>query len=247
MALATAEKRETASLIGSDKVEGTNVYRSNGDKIGAIERIMLDKQSGKVAYAVMSFGGFLGIGHDHYPVPWSLLTYNTNLGGYEVNILDSSSRARRPTATTMTGTGRTASAPSRSTTTIAFRRTGCNARRRNLPFRPVRTSERGGFVLGLRGNPGHRMAQILSLDSTRSSTDFLFGLGVLAVYLGAVITGSIIRSLGGAGGAGLLFLGRYFAGWFDMCAATIATPSMSRSTWWSTATSSSTPSWPSGG
>ena len=87
MAMA-AEKRETSALIGSDKVEGTNVYRSNGDKIGSIERIMLDKQSGKVAYAVMSFGGFLGIGHDHYPVPWSLLTYNTNLGGYEVNISD---------------------------------------------------------------------------------------------------------------------------------------------------------------
>jgi hypothetical protein len=86
MATAAAETRETASLIGSDKVEGTNVYRSNGDKIGAIERIMIDKQSGKVGYAVMSFGGFLGIGHDHYPVPWSLLTYNTRLGGYEVNI-----------------------------------------------------------------------------------------------------------------------------------------------------------------
>jgi sporulation protein YlmC with PRC-barrel domain len=85
MAMA-AEQRETASLIGSDKVEGTNVYRSNGDNIGSIERIMIDKQSGKVAYAVMSFGGFLGIGHDHYPVPWSLLTYNTKLGGYEVNI-----------------------------------------------------------------------------------------------------------------------------------------------------------------
>jgi len=88
MAIAAAETRETASLIGSDKVEGTNVYRSNGDKIGAIERIMIDKQSGKVGYAVMSFGGFLGIGHDHYPVPWSLLTYNTRLGGYEVNISD---------------------------------------------------------------------------------------------------------------------------------------------------------------
>ena len=49
---------------------------------------MLDKVSGKVAYAVMSFGGFLGIGHDHYPVPWSLLKYNTSLGGYEVNISD---------------------------------------------------------------------------------------------------------------------------------------------------------------
>jgi len=88
MASQTLERRETATLIGSDKVEGTNVYRSNGDKIGAIERIMLDKQSGKVAYAVMSFGGFLGIGHDHYPVPWSLLKYNTALGGYEVNISD---------------------------------------------------------------------------------------------------------------------------------------------------------------
>src|ERR1041384_3240444 len=56
MAMA-AEKRETSSLIGSDKVEGTNVYRSNGDNIGSIERIMIDKLSGKVAYAVMSFGG----------------------------------------------------------------------------------------------------------------------------------------------------------------------------------------------
>ena len=84
----TLERRETANMIGSDKVEGTNVYRSNGDKIGQIERLMLDKLSGKVAYAVMSFGGFLGMGHDHYPVPWSLLKYNTKLGGYEVNISD---------------------------------------------------------------------------------------------------------------------------------------------------------------
>jgi hypothetical protein len=88
MATQTLEQRETASLIGSDKVEGTNVYRSNGENIGSIERIMIDKLSGKVAYAVMSFGGFLGMGHEHYPVPWSLLTYNTKLGGYEVNISD---------------------------------------------------------------------------------------------------------------------------------------------------------------
>jgi uncharacterized protein YrrD len=52
------ETRETGSLIGSDKVEGTNVYRSNGEKVGSIERVMIDKRSGKVAYAVMSFGGF---------------------------------------------------------------------------------------------------------------------------------------------------------------------------------------------
>ena len=81
-------RRETFGLIGSDKVEGTEVYRSNGDRIGTIERVMIDKLSGKVAYAVMSFGGFLGIGDDYYPVPWSLLTYNERLGGYEVNISD---------------------------------------------------------------------------------------------------------------------------------------------------------------
>jgi hypothetical protein len=81
-------KRETFGLIGSDKVEGTEVYRSNGDRVGTIERVMIDKRNGNVAYAVMSFGGFLGIGDDYYPVPWSLLTYNEQLGGYEVNISD---------------------------------------------------------------------------------------------------------------------------------------------------------------
>jgi hypothetical protein len=87
----TAEKlskRETGGLIGSDKVEGTAVYRSDGDRIGTIDRVMIDKLSGKVAYAVMSFGGFLGIGNDHYPIPWSLLTYSERLGGYEVNIAE---------------------------------------------------------------------------------------------------------------------------------------------------------------
>ncbi len=81
-------KKETFGLIGSDKVEGTEVYRSNGDRIGTIERVMLDKVKGQAAYAVMSFGGFLGIGNDYYPIPWSLLTYNEELGGYEVNLTD---------------------------------------------------------------------------------------------------------------------------------------------------------------
>src|SRR5919201_4760460 len=84
----TLDKRETISLIGSDKVEGTPVYRSNGDRVGEIKRVMIDKRTGKVAYAVMSFGGFMGIGEDYYPLPWSLLTYNERLGGYEVNITE---------------------------------------------------------------------------------------------------------------------------------------------------------------
>ena len=80
------ERRETHDLIGSDKVEGTDVYRSDGEKIGSVERIMIDKYSGQVAYAVMSFGGFLGMGHEHYPIPWPRLDYNKKLGGFEVNI-----------------------------------------------------------------------------------------------------------------------------------------------------------------
>src|ERR1700750_691303 len=84
--LSGTEVRETHDLIGSDKVEGTNVYRSNGEKVGSIERVMLEKRSGKVSYAVLSFGGFLGIGHDHYPLPWAKLSYNTSLGGYQTDI-----------------------------------------------------------------------------------------------------------------------------------------------------------------
>ena len=80
------ETRETTSLIGSDKVDGTAVYGSDQEKIGSIERVMIDKISGKVAYAVLSFGGFLGMGEDYYPVPWATLKYDTNLGGYRVNL-----------------------------------------------------------------------------------------------------------------------------------------------------------------
>jgi len=86
MVATATDTRETTTLIGSDKVEGTYVYRSNGENVGTIQRVMLDKRSGKVAYVVMSFGGFMGIGEDYYPLPWNRLTHNERLGGYEVNI-----------------------------------------------------------------------------------------------------------------------------------------------------------------
>ena len=63
-------------LIASDRVEGTAVRRPNGDKIGHIERLMIDKISGKVSYAILSFGGFLGMGTNLLPLPWARLTYN---------------------------------------------------------------------------------------------------------------------------------------------------------------------------
>lgn len=77
---------ETSTLIGSDKVDGTAVYGADGEKIGSIERVMIEKMTGKVSYAVLSFGGFLGIGDDHYPLPWPSLKYNVELGGYQTMI-----------------------------------------------------------------------------------------------------------------------------------------------------------------
>ena len=78
----------THQLIATDRIEGTVVRRPNGDKIGTIERLMLDKVSGTVAYAVMEFGGFLGLGSDHYPIPWALLKYDTKIGGYELDVTE---------------------------------------------------------------------------------------------------------------------------------------------------------------
>jgi hypothetical protein len=82
------EERETVTLIGSDKVEGTSVYGPDEKQIGSIERVMIDKRSGNVSYAVLSFGGFLGIGDDHYPLPWESLKYDTTLGGYRTGITE---------------------------------------------------------------------------------------------------------------------------------------------------------------
>ena len=77
---------ETARLIASDKVEGTAVYNAGGERIGSIYTVMIDKYSGQVSYAVMSFGGFLGIGERYHPLPWKALTYEPRLEGYVVSV-----------------------------------------------------------------------------------------------------------------------------------------------------------------
>jgi len=76
------------SLIESDRVEGTDVYGTDDRHIGSIKRLMIDKLSGKVAYTVMSFGGFLGIGEEEYVIPWNKLTYDTQLGGFRTDITE---------------------------------------------------------------------------------------------------------------------------------------------------------------
>jgi hypothetical protein len=77
---------ETDRLIASNKVEGTAVYDRQGERLGSVYNFMVDKISGQVAYAVMSFGGFLGIGDSYHPLPWKSLTYDTGQGGYVVDI-----------------------------------------------------------------------------------------------------------------------------------------------------------------
>lgn len=77
---------ETGNLIAASKVEGTDVYNRQGETLGSVYDVMLDKRSGKVAYAVMSFGGFLGIGQGYHPVPWGMLEYDENQGGYVVDL-----------------------------------------------------------------------------------------------------------------------------------------------------------------
>ena len=76
-------------LIGSDRVEGTKVFDPRGDSIGSIKRLMLEKQSGRVAYAVMTFGSFLGMGGNEQPIPWDKLDYDVSLGGYRTDLTKS--------------------------------------------------------------------------------------------------------------------------------------------------------------
>jgi hypothetical protein len=80
------EAQETNRLISSEKVDGTAVYNGEGQHLGAVHHLMIDKFSGHVEYAVMSFGGFLGMGESYHPLPWRALTYSTKLGGYCVDL-----------------------------------------------------------------------------------------------------------------------------------------------------------------
>ena len=81
------DRNETHQLIASDKVEGTNVFDSKGEKLGTVRKVMLGKLDGQVRYVVMGFGGLFGMGEDNYPLPWDSLDYDTTLGGYKMRSL----------------------------------------------------------------------------------------------------------------------------------------------------------------
>lgn len=80
------ETDESLRLISSKKVEGTAVVGADGEKIGTVESFMVDKYTGRVAYAVLSFGGLMGVGRSLFPLPWSILDYDVDKDGYALDI-----------------------------------------------------------------------------------------------------------------------------------------------------------------
>jgi hypothetical protein len=81
---------EGRRLVPSDHAEGALVYAPDGNKLGRIDRVMVDEVTGEIAHAVVNFtfGNSMGIEADEHPVPWSLLTYNSRFGGYELRVAD---------------------------------------------------------------------------------------------------------------------------------------------------------------
>jgi PRC-barrel domain len=83
-------------LISSSRVEGTPVYNPQGEKLGSVKEVMLHKTSGQIAYAVMTFGGFLGMGERYHPLPWDVLDYDPKKHGYVVSV-DKEALQKAPT------------------------------------------------------------------------------------------------------------------------------------------------------
>ncbi len=82
------DSSSASTVITSDRVNGTAVFGSDGTQVGSIDHLVIDKVSGRITYAVMGFGGFLGLGQAEHPIPWAALTYDTNLGGYVTAITE---------------------------------------------------------------------------------------------------------------------------------------------------------------
>jgi hypothetical protein len=77
---------ETSRLIASNKVEGTPVYSRDRHRLGTVYNFMVDKVSGQAEYAVLRYGGFMGMGQRYYPLPWRVLTYHRDAGGYVIDM-----------------------------------------------------------------------------------------------------------------------------------------------------------------
>ncbi len=85
---ATTPEKTVHHLIASDRVEGTPVRRPDGETIGEITRLMIEKKSGRVAYVVMTVSSLLGLSEQHVTLPWGTLHYNPDLDAYELDLSD---------------------------------------------------------------------------------------------------------------------------------------------------------------
>ena len=79
-------------FIESDRVEGTNVYSLDGDHIGTIKRLVIEKVSGQVMYAVTSLGRFLNLEREEHTIPWKRLRYDINRNGYVTDLTEAELR-----------------------------------------------------------------------------------------------------------------------------------------------------------
>ncbi len=87
MAITTASAaQESIETYSIGKIEGSDIYLPDAERIGSIEGLLIDKRSGKVAYAIIGFGGFFGIGEEHFPIPWEKLRYKASIDAYEIEI-----------------------------------------------------------------------------------------------------------------------------------------------------------------
>lgn len=83
-----AETKERNDCIASDRVEGTAVYGSDGDKIGSVECVMIEKRSGQAREAIVDVGSFLGMGGERHTIPWQKLEYDEDCGGYKLGVTE---------------------------------------------------------------------------------------------------------------------------------------------------------------
>lgn len=78
--------KESHDIIAVDKIEGTAVYDMNGDKVGTIRNVIIDKLSGKLVYATMAAWGVPERAEKYHALPWNILNYNPDLSGYQLDV-----------------------------------------------------------------------------------------------------------------------------------------------------------------
>ncbi len=78
--------QSTHHLIAASRVEKTPVYNTAGERLGLVDDILIDKETGQSAYVLMSFAGFLGFGQRYYPLPWSTMRFDIERDGYVVQL-----------------------------------------------------------------------------------------------------------------------------------------------------------------